>query len=194
MEDSPHNLLAGAGADTFAEERGFEKEELLAPAAREKWEAWVADGRPPHAGHDTVCSLALDASGELAGAVSTSGLCWKFPGRVGDSPLPGHGLYVYPGRGAAAATGDGELVQGCCCSFAAVEAMAAGVSPLDALMAQMESLRDAYDLSAKAQVAMIAIAPDGRFATAALRSGFESALAHEGGFEVSAAQAVLFEG
>ena len=79
--------------------------------------------------HDTVGVLAIDARGQMAGACSTSGLPFKVPGRVGDSPIIGHGLYVDPRRGAAVATGTGELIMGVCGSFLAVELMGRGASP-----------------------------------------------------------------
>jgi len=198
MERSAHVLLAGAGADRFAAEHGFSAEELLAPTARAKFEAWLASdaARDPNAlaGHDTVCSLGLDAHGVLSGASSTSGRAWKAPGRVGDSPLPGHGLFVDPARGAAAATGDGELVQGACSSFVAVEAMGRGAPPLDALVEALERLRDAHALArdGDAQVAMIALAPDGRCASATLRGGYETSIATVDGFAVVAPEHVSF--
>ncbi|MEM7310335.1 MAG: isoaspartyl peptidase/L-asparaginase [Planctomycetota bacterium] len=197
MEATPHVLLAGPGADAFARDQGLPDEDPLAPEARTKWEAWVRAGRPPGGGHDTVAALGIDAAGVLSGACSTSGRAWKLPGRVGDSPLPGHGLYVDPERGAAAATGDGELIQGLCSTFLAVDAMGRGATPLDALVEALERIRAAHVLAPEAQVGMIALRPDGAVATAALRPGYASTRARaaggggEAGFEVVEPEFVL---
>jgi isoaspartyl peptidase/L-asparaginase-like protein (Ntn-hydrolase superfamily) len=195
MERSPHVLLAGHGADQFAAAHGFAAEEMLAPSARAAFVAWRASAAARDAaamrGHDTVCCLGLDAAGVLSGASSTSGRAWKLPGRVGDSPLPGHGLYVDPERGAAAATGDGELVQGLCSSYAVVEALGRGVTPLAALLVALERVQEAYGLTAeraaaqKVELALIALAPDGRWASAALRRGYRTAVATAAGFEIA---------
>jgi len=131
------------------------------------------------AGHDTIGVLALDARGVLAGACSTSGMPYKLPGRVGDSPIVGHGLYVDPHHGAATATGTGELVMGVCGSFLAVELMRRGASPLDALAEVLRRIAAEYSLRDRDQVAMIALRPDGAFASAALRGGYKTSL-HDG--------------
>jgi isoaspartyl peptidase/L-asparaginase-like protein (Ntn-hydrolase superfamily) len=128
---------------------------------------------PGGGGHDTICALALDRSGRLAGACSTSGMPFKLPGRVGDAAGIGHGLYVDPEAGAATATGTGELVMGLCSSFHVVELMRAGAEPQGALRAALERVRDAYDLAPEHQVAMIALRPDGAWASAALRPGYK---------------------
>src|SRR5262249_59117763 len=80
-------------------------------------------------GHDTVTVLALDQKGSLGGVCSTSGLAHKLPGRVGDSPLIGHGLYVDDKAGAAGATGVGEEIIRVGGSLLIVEAMRAGRGP-----------------------------------------------------------------
>jgi N4-(beta-N-acetylglucosaminyl)-L-asparaginase len=88
-------------------------------------------GEPPFS-HDTVTVLALDQAGHLAGVCSTSGLAHKLPGRVGDSPILGAGLYVDDAAGAAGATGEGEEILRVCGSLLIVEALRAGRSPQDA--------------------------------------------------------------
>jgi L-asparaginase/N4-(beta-N-acetylglucosaminyl)-L-asparaginase len=103
-------------------------------------------------------------------------MAWKLPGRVGDSPLIGHGLYVHPAHGAAAATGKGELVMGLCSSFDAVERMRSGASPREALGGALGRIREEHDLAADDQVAMIALSPHGEWAGAALRPDYRSAL------------------
>ena len=121
--------------------------------------------------HDTVGVLAIDASGKLAGACSTSGLPFKVPGRVGDSPIIGHGLYVDPKRGGAVATGMGELVMGVCGSFLAVELMGRGASPADAAREVLQRILDSYNFDEEDQVAIIALHPSGQWSSAVAAAG-----------------------
>ena len=126
--------------------------------------------------HDTIGVLAIDLRGELAGACSTSGTPFKVPGRVGDSPIIGHGLYVDPGAGAAVATGTGELIMGVCGTFLAVEEMRRGSTPVEAIRAVLQRIIDNHELCEHHQVAMIALTPTGEFASGALRAGYLSSL------------------
>jgi len=107
-------------------------------------------------------------------------MAYKLPGRVGDSPIIGHGLYVDPRHGAAVATGAGELVMGLCSSFFVVDEMRRGAAPLDALVEALSRIAGAYELQSRHQVGMIALAPTGRWAGAALRPGYASAVAQAG--------------
>lgn len=232
MEKTNHVMLAGAGADVFAEHEGFLPADLLSADAQDAYNKWKKDhgivdqsrdkgyarrylaprpidqgddsasravsGRgsgklffhpaPPHDDdddsneeskwkhHDTIGTLALDSHGVLAGACSTSGTPFKLPGRVGDSPIIGHGLYVDPDHGAAVATGTGELIMGVCGSFLAVELMRRGASPLDALRETLERIVESYELKPEHQVAFIALRPDGAFASGALRAGYKTSI------------------
>lgn len=123
MELTPHVMLSGEGALQFALANGFKKENLLTDHAREIWEKWKTENNYHPRNHDTIGILALDAAGNLAGACTTSGLAFKMAGRVGDSPIPGAGMYVDNEVGAAAATGNGELVMKTVGSFLVVELM-----------------------------------------------------------------------
>ena len=187
MERTPHVMLAGDGAERFARTQAMEPADLLTDAAREAWEQWRKEhpgqdepARPKanieEADHDTVGVLALDARGTLAGACSTSGLALKLPGRVGDSPIIGHGLYVDPARGAAVATGHGELMMGVCGTFLAVERMREGASPAEAAADVIRRIGDAYDLKDDHQAGIITLAPSGQWSSAALRPGFRVAV------------------
>jgi len=131
MEELPHVLLAGPGAERFAVEMGFQRRELLTEQAREVWEEqlrkampeevlanlqeepalrqWVKRVRESRQAGGTVNFLAQDADGNICAGVSTSGQGWKYPGRVGDSPLIGAGNYADNRYGAAACTGLGEM-------------------------------------------------------------------------------------
>ncbi len=131
---------------------------------------------PHNRTHDTVGVLAQDAAGVPAGACSTSGMAYKVPGRVGDSPIIGHGLYVDPPAGAAVATGTGELVMGVCGSFLAVERMRHGATPAEAAEHVIRRIDASYAIRPEHQVGLIVLAPDGTWAAAALRPGFSVAV------------------
>ena len=194
MERTGHVMLVGDGAERFAAAQGIAPADLASDASRKAYAKWLAEhpgqGRPtaapranveetglsPEDSHDTVGVLALDATGVLAGACSTSGLAFKLPGRVGDSPIIGHGLYVDPRHGAAVATGHGELIMGICGAFLAVEEMRRGASPADAAAEVMRRIAESRTLDAGCQVAVITLAPDGRWSSAALRAGFKAAV------------------
>lgn len=123
-------------------------------------------------GHDTIGVLGRSADGMLAAGCSTSGLPFKVPGRVGDSPIAGHGLFVEPGVGLATATGTGELISGISASFLAVETLRRGGSVLDAAREVVARTEAMGDLREHHQVAVIVMDADGRLASAALRPGF----------------------
>jgi N4-(beta-N-acetylglucosaminyl)-L-asparaginase len=148
-------------------------------------------GAQPDPLHDTVCVLTRDAQGCLAGAVTTSGLGFKVPGRVGDSPIIGHGLYVDPAVGAVAATGNGELIMSTCGSFLGVEFLRAGRAPGEALLGVLARIAHAHALRPEHQVGLIALTPDGRWASAALRPGFAACIASGAGLTSGPAQHVL---
>ena len=101
--------------------------------------------------------LAIDSSGVIAGACSTSGWAFKLPGRVGDSPIIGAGLYVDPAVGAAVATGMGELMLGACATFLAIERMRAGDSPKQAIQTVLERVAKSYKLKKPQQCAIIVL-------------------------------------
>lgn len=172
MERLPHVFLVGEGAARFAAELGFPRQELLTAAAREAWERRLAEvpadtepgmqryyrtmGRlrdqvkaavDPTVPNETVNFLALDGAGHLAVGVSTSGWAWKYPGRLGDSPVIGAGNYADDRYGAAACTGRGELAIRACTAFATVMHLRAGLAPDEACAAALGdvlSLDDPY--------------------------------------------------
>jgi isoaspartyl peptidase/L-asparaginase-like protein (Ntn-hydrolase superfamily) len=192
MEHTPHVLLVGEGAERFAQERGFESTELLTDDMRLEWESWRRTETKPgrsrpgsplrnieeqqRDSHDTIGVLALDSSRTLAGACSTSGLAFKLPGRVGDSPIIGHALYVEPVIGAAVTTGHGELVMSVCGSFLAIELLRRGASPIDAAMEVLERVQQTQPLTEQDQVGIIVLKPDGTWDAASLRKGFKVAV------------------
>lgn len=136
MEDTPHVMLAGKGAEQFAISIGLKSENLLTEASKKAWEAWTikSDYKPiiNIENHDTIGMLAIDKNGNISGACTTSGLAYKMGGRVGDSPIIGSGLFVDNEIGAAVATGLGEEVVKTVGSFLIVELMRQGKTPQQA--------------------------------------------------------------
>ncbi|WP_111684920.1 N(4)-(beta-N-acetylglucosaminyl)-L-asparaginase [Winogradskyella tangerina] len=136
MDDTPHVMLAGEGAQQFALSQGFETEDLLTEASRKAWEKWKVEAKYKPIinieNHDTIGMLAIDKNGDISGACTTSGLAYKMGGRVGDSPIIGSGLFVDNEIGAAVATGLGEEVVKTVGSFLVVELMRQGKSPQEA--------------------------------------------------------------
>lgn len=198
MEKTPHTMVVGDGARSFALDQGFEAANLLTPEAEAAWREWLVtadygpransentDWRstPGSAGnHDTIGILAMDTDGALGGACTTSGMAFKMRGRVGDSPLAGAGLWVEAGVGAATATGVGEDVVRVCGSHAVVEAMRAGASPADACRQVLERLARLRGAAlAGHQVAFLALDIHGRAGGHALLPGFTYAVTDAAG-------------
>jgi N4-(beta-N-acetylglucosaminyl)-L-asparaginase len=157
MERTDHALLVGEGALKFAKAHGFMEENLLTDKARQRWLEWKEklsdrdDWFPPEEEidqeirevlvyHGTINCCALDTKGNLAGVTTTSGLSYKIPGRVGDSPIIGAGLYVDNDVGAAGSTGRGEANILNCGSFTVVEFMRQGSSPEEACLKTLERI------------------------------------------------------
>ena len=164
MEKLPHVFLVGRGAERFAAEMGFEPAELLTPEARQVWEGrlradmpeeifnhlaeqpdlwrWVEIATDPERTRGTVNFIARDAQGNMCGGVSTSGWAWKYPGRLGDSPLIGAGLYVDNRYGGAACTGMGEMAIRASTAHSIVFYLKQGLSLANAGRQAMEDLDD----------------------------------------------------
>lgn len=171
MDRTPHAMLVGANARDFALAQGFAEENLLSPAAAARWDQWRREaGRAE--GHDTIGVCVLDAYGDLAVACSTSGLAWKLPGRVGDSPIVGSGYYVDGEVGAAVATGNGDEIVRVCLSYRVVSAMERGVDPQEACEEALRYLLRKRPGSQGLGAAVIALRADGHIGTAATRDGF----------------------
>jgi len=146
----------------------------LFPSADEQtlaW-AWRAAVRPPTG---TINCLALNEKGEISGVTTTSGLAWKIPGRVGDSPIIGAGLYVDQDTGAAGATGRGEEVIRVAGAHTVVENMRHGMSPKEACLEALRRIARNYGNDtarlAKFGVSFYALRKDGQYAGASLWSG-----------------------
>ena len=158
----PHVLLVGQGAARFAREMGCETRDLHNDEAYEVWEErlredmsdegfetldeqtdlrrWVEMASDPERTHGTVNLIARDREGHLAVGVSTSGWSWKYPGRVGDSPIVGAGLYADDRYGAAACTGTGEMAIRAATAHTIVSGMRHGLSLNEAAREAMTDL------------------------------------------------------
>ena len=177
MEKTRHVMLVGAGAKAFALQEGFREQELLTAEQKQKWEEWRAKRSAPGGGHDTIALLALAPDGTIAGGCSTSGLSYKLPGRVGDSPIIGSGLYVDNDIGAAGATGIGENVMRFCGSFMVVELMRAGMHPVEACAAAIRRIMRNNPAGVDLAINFIALNKNGDFGAAGTGQGFEFAAA-----------------
>ncbi len=186
MEQTPHVMLVGGGAQQFAVQQGFERRKLLTPEAEKAWREWLKTAqyipeinaerrsRPgDSSNHDTLGMLAIDAQGRLAGACTTSGMAWKMHGRVGDSPIIGAGLYVDNEVGAATASGVGEEMIRNAASFLVVELMRQGRSPAEACReAIARVVRKRPEASKTLQVCFLALNKHGEVGAYALHRGF----------------------
>jgi len=182
MERSAHVMLVGEGARWFALEHGVESVDTKDLEAKKA--AWVAReraGNLDRAGHDTIALLVLDADGHLAGGCSTSGAGGKLPGRVGDSPILGAGLYVDDEVGAAGATGIGENVMRYCATFAIVELMRQGMAPQRACEEVVHRIARTDPRGYALDICFIALDKQGRVGAAASNLPFPFAAATQDG-------------
>lgn len=210
MEKTPHVMLVGSGAQQFAVAEGFplEKQEL-SDEARKAYEQWLkkSEYKPviniensgnQHAfaparlnngswNHDTIGMVAIDASGNLSGSCTTSGMAFKMRGRLGDSPIIGAGLYVDNEVGAATATGLGEEVIKICGTHLVVELMRQGRSPEAACKEAVERIIKKYQSTPASsrkvdfkdlQVGFIAINKQGEYGGYCIQSGFSYAVCY----------------
>jgi len=192
-----HLLLVGAGAERFADEVGIERGPTLTDEARQRWrdglsaagiEAGEARFGPgerayreqalgrmaamgvPDGPWDTVDVLALDAGGNLAVGVSTSGYPWKYPGRISDSAIIGAGNYCDNRVGGAACTGRGELAIRATTARSVLYALAAGGDPAKACA---EALAETLELpdEFRSPLQALCLTPDGRHGGASTMPG-----------------------
>lgn len=196
METTPHIMLVGEGAQQFALENGFKKEpKELSPDAKTAYQKWLKKseyhpeinienkkGNGPFAppffedgsiNHDTMGLVALDMSGNMSGAVTTSGMAFKIHGRVGDSPIIGAGLFVDNEVGAATSSGLGEEVIRICGTHLVVEYMRQGYSPETACRKAIERIIKRDREKAKTlQVGFLALNKKGQYGAYAVQKGF----------------------
>ncbi|RYF03858.1 MAG: asparaginase [Oxalobacteraceae bacterium] len=163
MQHLPHVLLTGAGARRFATERGFAVDEVLHPDSKRVWwerlqQAMSPDQlaafpdiplaplsntiTDPERVRDTTVFLGRDVGANLGVVTSTSGWAWKYPGRLGDSPIPGAGFYADSRFGAAACTHTGEMTMRCGTARSIVLALRLGHTLEDAVQLAVEELAE----------------------------------------------------
>jgi len=184
MEETPHVMLAGEGALQFAIQQGFKKKDLLTSSSRKAWQDWLEhkEYKPiiNIENHDTIGMLCMDSRGDIAAACTTSGLSYKVNGRVGDSALPGAGLFVDNEIGGAVGTGMGEAIMKSVGSFLIVELMRQGMSPQDACKeAVMRTIRTIPNFK-DFQVAYVALNKAGEIGSYCIHNGFSYAKFHNG--------------
>jgi N4-(beta-N-acetylglucosaminyl)-L-asparaginase len=177
LEKTRHTTLAGEGAFRFALEMGFKPEQLLTPKGLERWMQWKAN--PHHEtfwisseNHDTIGMVATDGRGHVVAGCSTSGLEWKIPGRVADSPLVGCGYFADDNVGGASATGDGDLMSNYCTSVSIVHLMARGASPQDACNDLLRHMVKVLPANKESESAVIAMNNRGEIGAASMNAKF----------------------
>lgn len=183
MENTPHVMLVGDGAREFALEQGFNKTKTPIKEVKQDWKEWKKDEKAKlkqpeinSENHDTIGMLALDASGNLSGACTTSGWAYKLPGRVGDSPIIGAGLFVDNEVGAACATGAGEAVIRIAGSHTVVELMRQGHSPQKACELAVERIIQKHEDLTNLQVGFLALDKFGNYGAHSVYKGFNYAV------------------
>lgn len=181
MEETPHVMLVGTGAEEFAVAQGFKRTNLLTPESKKDWEEWkrkeiLEKPEINHENHDTIGMLALDSQGNLSGSCTTSGWAYKMPGRVGDSPIIGAGLFVDNEVGAACATGMGEAILRIAGSSTVVELMRQGYTPNEACKEAVMRILRKHDDHTGLQVGFLALNKYGVAGGYSSYAGFNYAL------------------
>lgn len=191
MEDTRHVMLVGEGARWFALEKGLETIDVQPyEPMKQAWITRAADTVKKTDGHDTVALLVLGADGRIAGGCSTSGAGNKLPGRVGDSPILGSGLYVDGEVGAAGATGIGENVMRWCATYQIVESMRLGMDPQTACEEEIHRIAKHDPRGYQLDICFVALDKQGRFGAAASNQTFPFAVATAEGSRLLSVPAV----
>ncbi len=185
MERTKHVMLVGAGAEAFAGKHGYERGPKVSAQEKAAWRKWrkeeaekaraaaEKDAALVKRNHDTIALIGLLPDGNVFGGCSTSGWGYKLPGRLGDSPILGSGLYVDNEVGAAGATGLGENVMRYCGSFLVVEFMRQGLHPQDACIETIKRIARLDPKGFDLAINFIALDKQGRFGAAGTGTGFQ---------------------
>ena len=195
MEETPHVLLAGKGAEDFAVRQGFKREDLLTEATEKAWRKWkeTSEYKPiiNIENHDTIGMLAIDENGDISGGCTTSGLAYKMAGRVGDSAIIGSGLFIDNNVGGATATGMGEEVLKTVGSYLIVEFMRQGKSPQEACEEGVKRIVDSNPNYKNFQVGYVAVNKQGEVGTYCIHSGFGISTYQKGNQSYIASQSYI---
>lgn len=200
MDYTDHIMLVGEGAKKFALAMGFKEQNLLTERTRQDWLRWKARLNPNDfwLDHDddvaikfstgTINMNAVNAAGDISSVTTTSGMAWKIPGRIGDSPVIGAGQYCDNLVGAAGSTGRGEANIKVCGGFLTVEFMRQGLAPEQAVLKTLERLAAMTekrllrpDGRPNFDIQFYAVAKDGRYAAGSLYEGADFAVCDERG-------------
>ena len=227
MEDTDHHLIVGKGAQDFARNMGFKiEDDLNTEHSRQIWLEWKRRTDPSHYlnpkeraqvwfreglkmveeglidrdhFYGTINCDGINSKGEICGVTTTSGLAWKIPGRLGDSPILGAGLYVDGEVGAAGSTGRGEANLYNLCSFVIIEEMRRGAHPKDAGMEVLKRIKkntiEKRLLNSKGNpnfgINFYILNAKGEFAGVAMYEGSSFAICNEKGPQTLKADALL---
>lgn len=173
MEKSPYVILAAKGAEEFAYSQGFKKENLLTEKSKQEWLKWRESANydaDTNVENHAIGMLAIDEKGDISGACTTSGMGYKVPGRVGDSPIIGSGLFIDNEVGGAASTGVGEEVLKTVGAFLVVELMRQGNTPQQACKEAVKRIVKKYK-KYDFQIGFLALNKRGEVGAYAIHSG-----------------------
>ena len=191
MEHTPHVLVAGGGAARLAAERGLEPSPPSPPEIQEIWRRGIAGEigpagfggamlarvahlvRDPDRVSGTVNVIAVDARCRIAVGASTSGWAWKYPGRLGDTPIPGAGIYADDRYGAAACTGWGELAIRAGAARSVVALLARGRGLDDALAEVLTDMTTLEERFRDIHLHVVGLDADGRHDAVSTKPGTE---------------------
>ena len=192
-------MLSGKGALEFALDNGFKKEKLLTPEMKKHWKKWKKEKREFSQkinienqlleNHDTIGMLAIDKNGRISGACTSSGMGFKMPGRVGDSPIIGTGPFVDGEIGGAVATGSGELVMKTLGTFLVVEFMRNGMAPSEACEEAVKRITKKIPDFENHQIGYIALNTEGEYGSYSIQRGFNFAVKTDDKTELEEAEA-----
>lgn len=190
MDETRHVMLAGDQARRFAIAKGFRPQNLMTEESCRRFAEWQLspEGTTDSYHHaidgnnhgDTVTMLGLESGPHTIAASSTSGLQWKLPGRVGDSPIIGAGIYADDEVGCAGATGLGEELWKACASFRTVEAMRRGLSPLEACRDTIRHMKRRQKHACDMPCVVLAMNTNGQFGAATTVGEFPLWISRDG--------------
>lgn len=192
LEETKHVMLAGDQARRFAISKGFRPQNLMTAECIKHYEEWKKspaslESEYLHAveqSHDTVTMLGLEEPGHTVAASSTSGWAFKLPGRVGDSPIVGAGIYADDEAGCAGATGLGEELWKAAASFRTVECMRRGMSAQEACEETVRQMMRRQPGSLEMPCVVLALRKDGDFGAATTKDQFPLWICRDGEFEM----------
>ncbi len=199
LERTPHVMLAGEQARRFAISQGFKPMNLMTAESIRRYDEWresphEAERRYVHSAEenhgDTVTMLGVENNYHVVAASATSGLAWKMPGRVGDSPIVGAGIYADDEIGCAGATGNGEELWKAAASFRTVENMRQGMPPQEAAEATIRQMLRRQPRSTDMACVVLCLDKQGRYGAATTRDEFPLWICQDGQMQLKVYEAL----